>query len=67
MWVGFAVKHAGRKLAVGASVTVAAVLATDSGRRVAKVLTKGVRAGSEAALEELKAQRLSKRVHQPSI
>jgi hypothetical protein len=60
MWLGFAVKHAARKAAIGAGFVVAAVLSTESGRRIAKVITKGAKAGGEAAIEEIKAQRKAK-------
>jgi hypothetical protein len=60
MWLGFAVKHAARKTAIGAGIVVAAVLSTESGRRIAKVFTKSVKAGGEAAIEEIKAQRKAK-------
>ena len=60
MWLGFAVKHVGRKVAIGAGVIVAAVLSTESGRKLAKVVTKSVKAGGEAAIEEIKAQQKAK-------
>jgi hypothetical protein len=60
MWLGFAVKHVARKAAVGTGVVVAAVLATESGRKIAKVVMKSVKAGGEAALEEIKTQRKAK-------
>jgi hypothetical protein len=60
MWLGFAVKHVARKAAIGAGIVVAAVLATESGRRIAKVVTKTVKAGGEAAIEEIKTQRKAK-------
>jgi hypothetical protein len=64
MWMGFAVKHVARKTAIGTGVVVAAVLATESGRRIARVITKTVKAGGEAAIEEIKAQRRAKVVAQ---
>ncbi len=60
MWLGFAVKHVGRKVAIGTGVVVAAVLSTESGRRIAKVVSKSVRAGGEAAIEEIKTQQQAK-------
>lgn len=60
MWLGFAVRHAARKAAIGTGFVVAAVLSTESGRRIAKVITKSVKAGGEAAIEEIKAQRKAK-------
>ena len=60
MWLGFAVRHVARKAAIGAGIVVAAVLSTESGRRIAKVVTKSVKAAGEAAIEEIKAQRKTK-------
>lgn len=62
MWVGFAVRHIGRKLAIGTGVAVAAVLSTESGRRIAKIVAKSVQAGGEAAIEEIKTQHREKSV-----
>ena len=33
MWMGFAIRHIGKKLMVGGAMVTAAVLASDSGRR----------------------------------
>lgn len=60
MWLGFAVKHVARKVAIGTGFVVAAVLSTESGRRIAKVVTKSVKAAGEAAMEEIKSQRKAK-------
>ena len=37
MWVGFAVRHVARKLAIAGAVVAGAVLSTRSGQRIAKV------------------------------
>lgn len=60
MWLGFAVRHVGRKVAIGTGVLVGAALATESGRRVAKVVAKTVKAGGDAAIEEIRAQHKAK-------
>jgi hypothetical protein len=57
MWLGFAVKHVAKKATIGAGIIVAAVLATESGRKLAKVVTKTVAAGGVAAIEEIKRQK----------
>jgi hypothetical protein len=58
--LGFAVKHIVRKAAIGTGVVVAAVLATESGRKIARAVMKSVRAGGEAAIEEIKIQQRTK-------
>jgi hypothetical protein len=60
MWLGFAVRHVARKAAIGAGVVVAAVLSTESGRRIAKVVAKSAKAAGEAAIEEIRTQRKAK-------
>jgi uncharacterized membrane protein YebE (DUF533 family) len=60
MWLGFAVRHVARKVAIGTGVVVAAVLATESGRKIAKIVTKSVKAAGEAAIEEINTQRKAK-------
>lgn len=56
MWLGFAVRHVARKVAIGTGVVVAAVLATESRRKIAKIVTKSVKATDEAAIEEINIQ-----------
>lgn len=60
MWLGFAVRHVARKVAIGTGFVVAAALSTESGRRAAKVVAKSAKAAGEAAIEEIKAQRKAK-------
>ena len=60
MWLGFAVRHVARKVAIGTGFVAAAILSTESGRRAAKVVAKSAKAAGEAALEEIKAQRKAK-------
>jgi hypothetical protein len=60
MWMGFAIRHVGKKLMIGGGLVAAAVLSSESGRRAAKVIAKGVKAGSEAAFKEFTEQRKAK-------
>ena len=52
MWVGFAVRHAAKKLAIVGGILVGAVLSTRSGQRIAKVTGRAVKA---AVTEGMKA------------
>ena len=61
MWLGFAIKHVGRNLAIGAGVGLDGLLATESGRKIAKVVVKSVKAAGAAAVEKIQAQRKGKR------
>jgi len=56
MWVGFAVRHVGKKLVIASAVAAGAVLSTESGRKVAKVVLASLKGAGEAAANELKAQ-----------
>jgi len=56
MWVGFAVRHVGKKLAIASAVAAGAVLSTESGRRVAKVVVAALKGAGGAAANEIKAQ-----------
>lgn len=60
MFLGFGVRHAARKAAIAGGVVAAAFLATESGRKIAKVLGKTIKAGGEAAIQEIKDQRTAK-------
>jgi hypothetical protein len=61
MWVGFAVRHVAKKVAIGAAVVVGAALATKSGRRIARVLLATAKGAGEAAYMEIKEPRLKGR------
>ena len=56
MWMGFAVKHVGKKLIVGGTIVAGAVLSTRSGRKLAKVVAAGVKGAGEGVFKEIKAQ-----------
>ena len=60
MWVGFAVRHVGKKLAIASAVAAGAVLSTESGRKVAKVVLASLKGAGEAAAKEIKAQMRTK-------
>jgi uncharacterized membrane protein YebE (DUF533 family) len=60
MWLGFAVKHVARKIAIGTDAVVAAVLATESARKITKNVIKSAKALGEAAIEEINTQRKAK-------
>ena len=60
MWVGFAIRHVGKKLAIASAVAAGAVLSTEGGRRAAKVFVASLRGAGEAAVKEIKAQQTAK-------
>ena len=60
MWVGFAIRHVGKKLAIASTVAAGAVLSTESGRRVAKVIWESLKRAGGAAAKEIKAQTATK-------
>lgn len=57
MWIGFAVRHVGKKVAIGVGIAGAAILSTNSGRKIAKVVGASIKGAVEAAAEEVKTQR----------
>lgn len=59
MWLGFAVRHVAKKAAIAAVVVAGAVLATKSGRRVAKVILAGAKGAAESVYNEIRTQRLN--------
>jgi hypothetical protein len=57
VWVGFAIRHVGKKLAIGAGIAGAAILSTKSGRKIVKVMGASIKGAAEAAIQEIKCQR----------
>jgi hypothetical protein len=55
MYIGFVIRHVAKKLLIGGAAVACAALATDAGRRIAKISMAAIKGAGKAAFDEAKS------------